>query len=434
MMKAVLSNADHPEYGVATIPLPVPRNQYDHCVALLEALEIGDASEADCRLDSLDSAWPVLNQLVCTKVNLDELDYLAKRLDSFDVGESSQFQVMAEKLNLTSMKALINRTFCCQQATVITDFTNLKEVGRDHYMNIHGGCASMEELEQLDGEETAILLIEDNEGTITRYGVVYDNGMQLSQLYDGRPFLMPRETDLLRVKLVAHTLLDVQIQETALSPVIVSHPFTNSGISALRNEDGSLSMVDLINNSDDCTRWRKMVGEQIDSAKNVHQIFVLFNPPYYLTFIKFAASALSEKDLGQLLSTAWTQEECPNQDCNVSKRELVALFRSVSPEFLMDEEERTAHQALEDTVTVYRGVTPYNAKNIRALSWTLDRKTADWFAHRFGEEGTVYEAQIRKEHILALFTGRNESEVIVDPRHLEQIMESPEPGFDMQMT
>ena len=162
MMKAVLSNADHPEYGVVTIPLPVPRNQYDHCVALLEALEIGDASESD----SLDSAWPVLNQLVCTKVNLDELDYLAKRLDSFDVGESSQFQVMAEKLNLTSMKALINLTFCCQQATVITDFTNLKEVGRDHYMNIHGGCASMEELEQLDGEETAILLIEDNEGTM----------------------------------------------------------------------------------------------------------------------------------------------------------------------------------------------------------------------------------------------------------------------------
>ena len=238
---------------------------------------------------------------------------------------------------------------------------------------------------------------------------------------------MPRTTDLLQVKLVAHTLLDVQIQETALSPVIVSHPFTNSGISALRNEDGSLSMVDLINNSDDCTRWRSTVGQQIDSAENVHQIFALLNPPYYLTFLKFAAASLSEQDLGQLLSTAWTQEECPNQDCNVSKRELVAMFRSVPPESLMDEEERAAHQALEDTVTVYRGVTHYNAKNIRALSWTLDRKTADWFAHRFGEEGTVYEAQIRKEHILALFTGRSESEVIVDPQHLEQIVESPAP-------
>ena len=63
------------------------------------------------------------------------------------------------------------------------------------------------------------------------------------------------------------------------------------------------------------------------------------------TFIKFAASALSEKDLGQLLSTAWTQEECPNQDCNVSKRELVALFRSVPPESLMDEEERAGMRA-----------------------------------------------------------------------------------------
>ena len=60
---------------------------------------------------------------------------------------------MAEKLNLASMKDLINLTFCCQQATVITDFTNLKEIGRDHCMNIHGGCASMEEPEQLDGLE-----------------------------------------------------------------------------------------------------------------------------------------------------------------------------------------------------------------------------------------------------------------------------------------
>ena len=245
---------------------------------------------------------------------------------------------------------------------------------------------------------------------------------------------MLHTTDLLRVKLVAHTLLDVQIQKTAFSPMIISHPFTNSGVSALRNEDGSLSMVDLVNNPDDCIKWRSTVGQQIDSAENVHQIFALLNPPYYLTFLKFAAAVLSEQDLGQLLSTAWTQEECPNQDCNVSKRELVAMFRSVPPESLMDDEERAAHQALEDTVTVYRGVTPYNAKNIRALSWTLDRKTADWFAHRFGEEGTVYEAQIRKEHILALFNGRNESEVIVDPQHLEQIMESPAPQFDMQMS
>ena len=186
MTTAVLSNADHPEFGVVTIPLPIPREQYDHCVSMLEALEIGDASAADCRLDDLWDAWPVLNCLQGMKVNLDELDYLVKRLDSFDVKEISQFQAMAEKLNLTSMKDLINLTFSCQDATVISDFSDLAAVGRDHYMNIHGGCARTEELEQLDGEETAILLIESNEGIITRYGVVYDNGTQLSQLYDGK--------------------------------------------------------------------------------------------------------------------------------------------------------------------------------------------------------------------------------------------------------
>ena len=189
MMKAVLSNADHPEYGVATIPLPVPRNQYDHCAALLEALEIGDASEADCRLDSLDSAWPVLNRLVCTKVNLDELDYLAKRLDSFTVGEFSQFQAMAEKLNLASMKDLINLTFCCQQATVITDFSDLDAIGRQHYMTMQGGGCRIEELERLDGRKFALdLILNHLEGRITPYGVVYDNGMKLEQLYDGRHF------------------------------------------------------------------------------------------------------------------------------------------------------------------------------------------------------------------------------------------------------
>ena len=83
----------------------------------------------------------------------------------------------------------------------------------------------------------------------------------------------------------------------------------------------------------------------------------------------------------------------------------------------MDEEEYAVYQSLEDPVTVYRGVTSYNAKNIKALSWTLDRDTAEWFAHRFGEEGTVYEAQISKEHILAFFNGRNESEVVVDPKY-----------------
>ena len=188
MMQAVLSNAGHPEYGVATIPFPIPREQFDHCIELVEALEIGNTSIRDCHVDEIRSAWPVLTRLEGRTVNLDELDYLAKRLDSFDVGEAAQFQAMAEKLDLTDMKDLINLTFCCQETTVITDFSDLKAVGRDHYMNTHGGCASVQELEDLDAEETAILLIDGGGGTVTRYGVVYDNGMEMDQSYDGKHF------------------------------------------------------------------------------------------------------------------------------------------------------------------------------------------------------------------------------------------------------
>ena len=188
MIRAVLSNPSHPEYGVATIPFPIPRDQYAHCMELLEALEVGDAVKADCKVEEIDSFYTVLKRTEMRTVNVEELNYLAKRLDSFDTGEAAQFQAMAHKLELFELKDLINLTFCCQQATVITDFSDLAAVGRDHYMNLHGGCAKTEELDALDGEETARRLIESGSGTITPYGVVYDNGMKLEQIYDGRFF------------------------------------------------------------------------------------------------------------------------------------------------------------------------------------------------------------------------------------------------------
>ena len=188
MIQAVLGNPNHPEYGVATIPFPIPRDQYAHCMELLEALEIGDAVKADCKVQAINSFYTVLKRTEMLTVNVEELNYLAKRLDSFDTGEAAQFQAMAHKLELFELKDLINLTFCCQQATVITDFSDLAAVGRDHYMNLHGGCAKTEELDALDSVETARRLIESGSGTITPYGVVYDNSMELEQIYDGRFF------------------------------------------------------------------------------------------------------------------------------------------------------------------------------------------------------------------------------------------------------
>ena len=187
-IKAALYNPDHLEYGLVTIPFPIPSDQYDSTIKMLEALAIGNPLNRDCAVEELQGPAPILKRLEGSKVNVDELDYLVKRLDSFTDGELAQFQGMAYKLRISDMTGLINLTFCCQQATVITDFSDLEQIGQSHYMNLHGGCASLEELEQLDGVETALLLISEDEGVVTPYGVVYDNGMQLLQLYDGRHF------------------------------------------------------------------------------------------------------------------------------------------------------------------------------------------------------------------------------------------------------
>ena len=415
MMQMALSNAVHPEYGVVTISFPIPEEEYGHCLELLEALEIGNAVNRDCKVQEVQDGPPILKRLEGSRVNLDELDYLAKRLDSFTDQELAQFQSAAVSYNYSNIVDLINLTFSCQEVTVITDFSDLESIGRNHYMTLNGGSARMEELDNLDGTETALLLIESGDGVITPYGVVYDNCMRLSQDYDGRH--LPE---------YYYTLLWFDIQPTKLSPLVVKHPFTDSGLVGIRNEDGSLSAGNLLDDPGALHSWRENVRQQINEAETAAGLLLLVTKPYRLGYLKLAAPYLCEQDAALFLSYAWISTESPNDDPNLSKRSLLAMFRSIDPQMLMDEEERGLFQSLDDVVTVYRGVTSYNAQNVKALSWTLNREVAEWFAHRFGQNGTVYEAQVKKENIYAVFLGRNEEEVIVDPERLMGLSQLPE--------
>ena len=187
MFQVVLSNKDHMEYGVVTVPFPIPEDQYTDITRMLEVLHVGSELSRDCMVESVESDWPVLRLLTGQEINLDELDYLAKRLDGISPYEKTQFQAAAEHYGLSRVTDLINLTFCCDQATVIVDFSDLEQVGRIHYLTLNGG-ATREEMESLDGYETALLLINEHPGIITPYGVFYDNGMQLEPVYDGRYF------------------------------------------------------------------------------------------------------------------------------------------------------------------------------------------------------------------------------------------------------
>ena len=189
MMHAVLSNSRHPGYGQPTVPFPIPRGAYDDTVAALASLGIGDPVGRDCRVDELNSSFLILKRLEKVAVNVDGLDYLAKRLDSSDINEAAKFQAMTVKWGLFEMTDLINLTFWCQQATIITDFSDLEDIGRRHYMPLNGGSCSTEELERLDARKAALDLILNSESTcVTPCGVVYDNDMKLEHHYDGQHF------------------------------------------------------------------------------------------------------------------------------------------------------------------------------------------------------------------------------------------------------
>lgn len=235
---------------------------------------------------------------------------------------------------------------------------------------------------------------------------------------------MRNETDLNRVKWVAKQLVMIEPHLTEFSPVVIQHPFTSSGMVAIPSDEG-IKHVDITKSPEELVSWQNYMKAQIDEAKSAYHIYMMTNKPYSMTFLKFAKPHLSQKDFSEILADAWIRSENPNLDKNFKQKELLQMFKDAAPHILMDKDEQKQLAELDDTVTVYRGVTTYNAKNIKALSWTLEQKIAEWFANRFGEDGTVYEAQIPKQHIYALLNGRGESEIIVDPKYLTDITEAP---------
>ena len=244
---------------------------------------------------------------------------------------------------------------------------------------------------------------------------------------------MKLKTDIDQVKSVARALLMTDVHTTPYSPMVVQHPFASSGFAAT-TKDGVMQLLDITESEENLQAWQSFMRKQINAADNAYEIYMMTNKPYGLTFLKYTSPYLSKADFSKILADAWIRSENPNCDTNVSKSKLISMFKQADPHELMLEDELRQYEELDDTVTVYRGVTSHNAKNIKALSWTLDREKAEWFAHRFNEDGTVYEAEIDKQHILALFNGRNESEVIVDPKFLMDIRISEEPVQELNQT
>lgn len=69
----------------------------------------------------------------------------------------------------------------------------------------------------------------------------------------------------------------------------------------------------------------------------------------------------------------------------------------------------------DNSLTIYRGESSKSNSYKRALSWTLSKEKAIWFAERFdNDEPKVYKTKIPINKVLAYFDSRGEEEIIVN--------------------
>ncbi len=229
------------------------------------------------------------------------------------------------------------------------------------------------------------------------------------------------KTDLVKIKGISMHLLNTEIPKTSYWPLVAQHPFTNTGSFRWQNESGEYQNGILEKGTEAYQKWKELFIKAINDAETVHHIYFLLNKPWAMLFIRLVEPFLSDEDFTNLLKDAFTEMEQPNMDPNVSVAQLKNYFKKCDKNALMEEDELEVYNSLPDVVTVYRGVTSYNNKKIKVLSWTLAPEVAKWFANRYEQYGQVYVATISKKHILAYFSGRGESEVVVDPSKLKDI-------------
>ena len=123
-----------------------------------------------------------------TFVNLDEINYLAKRMDSFDGKETKCFLAAVETGKYRSTKDLITLTFNLNCYTLVCDVSDLKDVGYNRILSSKI-CIAKDELEKIDLEKVGRDLLSSGKGIPTHHGLLFENeNAQIEELYTGRGF------------------------------------------------------------------------------------------------------------------------------------------------------------------------------------------------------------------------------------------------------
>ena len=238
--------------------------------------------------------------------NIDELNFLFKRMDSFDAKERKVFFASAFAENTETIAELINLSFNTHCYSLVSDFNNLETVGKDLYLSEKQAVA-VKELEELDGESFAIGVIKNNTNSrITPYGVLYKNSNVPEQIYNGKQFPPYHwKESVATIQLTAKgenefiylPCSDVEIEKALLrletpylhdcEVAIDSHNFSDRIINIISTDTAPIIKVDTINNLAEC--YKEIGNHDIEyleklmdyvRPRTVEEIFALADSMY----------------------------------------------------------------------------------------------------------------------------------------------------------
>lgn len=129
----------------------------------------------------------VLSVLEGRTVNLDELNYLAKRMECFFDDEYNQFSIAVERTNATTIKDMINLTFNLDKYTLITDISDMTKVGREYVLNTEGAVPADTRYDEKYAQIGRDLL-NSGRGIFTDKGLLFVEDKPLEEIYDGQVF------------------------------------------------------------------------------------------------------------------------------------------------------------------------------------------------------------------------------------------------------
>lgn len=132
--------------------------------------------------------YAALKWLVTDFADVDELNFLAKCLDSFDKNELNIFEAVCETREPRSVVKMINITYNTYNYTLVQDMSSMEIIGRTHFKAVHIGW-NPGEMENVNLAEIGRGLMNSGKGKMTEKGMLFEHeGAKFINEYDGHNF------------------------------------------------------------------------------------------------------------------------------------------------------------------------------------------------------------------------------------------------------